>query len=167
MPTESVMLSNQLILLPSVFPSIRVFSSDLVLCIRWPNIGSFSFSISPSNEYSGLISFRIDWFDLHAVQGTLRRLLQDHSSKASVLSHSAFFMVQPPRNERKIHFRHFQLQAPTYNTHQLLLLSSLHLLSQQHRVFNLWLQPSAVHITFPTLTLPLLRIPVITLGSLW
>jgi len=142
MSIESMVPSNHLILchplfLSSVFPSIRVFSSDLVLCIRWPNIGSFSFSISPSNEYSGLISFRIDWFDLHAVQGTLRRLLQDHSSKASVLSHSAFFMVQPPRNERKIHFRHFQLQAPTYNTHQLLLLSSLHLLSQQHRVFNL------------------------------
>jgi len=142
MSIESMVPSNHLILchpllLSSVFPSIRVFSSDLALCIRWPNIGSFSFSISPSNEYSGLISFRIDWFDLHAVQGTLRCLLQDHSSKASVLSRSAFFMVQPARNERKIHFRHFQLQAPTYNTHQLLLLSSLHLLSQQHRVFNL------------------------------
>ena len=133
---ESMVPSNHLILCHPLLLS-SVFPSDLALCIRWPNIGSFSFSISPSNEYSGLISFRIDWFDLHAVQGTLRCLLQDHSSKASVLSCSAFFMVQPPRNERKIHFRHFQLQAPTYNTHQLLLLSSLHLLSQQHRVFNL------------------------------
>ena len=80
--------------LPSIFPSIRVFSSEPTLCIRWPKDWSFSFSISPSNEYSGLISFRIDWLDLLAVQGTLKSLLQHHSSKASILRSSAFFIVQ-------------------------------------------------------------------------
>ena len=100
MSVESVMLSNHLILcsplllLPSVFPSIRVFSIESVLCIRWPKYQSFSFSISPSNEHSGLISFRIDWFDLLAVQGTLKSLLQHHSSKAPILQHSTFFMNQ-------------------------------------------------------------------------
>ena len=99
MSTESVMSSNHLILcsplllLPSVFPSIRVFSSELALHIRWPKYWSFSFSIDPSNEYSGLISLRIDWFGL-TVQGTLKSLLQHHSSKASILWCSAFFMVQ-------------------------------------------------------------------------
>ena len=96
---ESVMLSNHhifcrpLLLPPSVFPSIRVFSSESALCIRWPKDWSFSFSISPSNEYSGPISFRMDWLDLLAVQGTLKSL-QHHSSKASILWHSAFFIVQ-------------------------------------------------------------------------
>ena len=100
MSIESVMQSNHLILcrpfllLPSVFPSIRVFSKESVLHIRWPRYWSFSFSLSPSNEYSGLISFRIDWFDLLAVQRTLKSLLQHHSSKASILRYSAFFMVQ-------------------------------------------------------------------------
>ena len=94
------MLSNHLILCcpflfpPPIFPSIRVFSSESVLHIRWPKYWSFSFSISPSNDYSGLISFRIDWFDLLAVQGSLKSLLQHHSSKASVLRCSAFFIVQ-------------------------------------------------------------------------
>ena len=97
---ESVMPSNQLIicrpllLLPSIFPSIRVFSNESVLHMRWPKYWSFSFSISPSNEYSGLISFRIDWMDLLAVQGTLKSLLQHHISKASILRNSAFFIVQ-------------------------------------------------------------------------
>ena len=97
---ESVMLPNYLILccpflcLPSIFPSIRVFSIELALCIRWPKYWSFSSSISPSNEYSGLIYSRIDWFDLLAVQHTLKSLLQHHSSKASILWHSGFFMVQ-------------------------------------------------------------------------
>ena len=97
---ESVMPSNHLILCrpiplpPSIFPSIRVFSSESALCIRWPNYWSFSFSISPSNEYSRLISFRIDWFDLLAVQVTLKSLLEHHSSKASILWLSAFFMIQ-------------------------------------------------------------------------
>ena len=81
-------------ILPLIFPSIRVFSNELALHIRWPKYWSFSFSISPSNEYSGLISFRIDWFDLLAVQGTLKTLLQHHSSKASILQCSAFFIVQ-------------------------------------------------------------------------
>ena len=99
MSIESVMPSNHLILcfpllLPSVFPSIRVFSSESVLWIRWPKYWSFSFSISPSNEYSGLISFRMEWLDLLAVQGTLKSLLQHHSSKASILRRSAFFIVQ-------------------------------------------------------------------------
>ena len=84
---------SPLLLPPSIFPSIRVFSNELALHIRWPKYWSFSFSISSSNEYSGLISFRIDWFDL-AVQGTLKSLLQHHNSKASILQHSVFFMVQ-------------------------------------------------------------------------
>ena len=97
---ESVMLSNHLILchplllLPSIFPSIRIFSNESAFRIRWPKYWGFSFSISPSNEYSELISFRIDWFDLLAVQGTLKSLLQHRNSKASVLQRSAFFMVQ-------------------------------------------------------------------------
>ena len=82
-----------LLLLPSIFPSIRVFSSESVLCIRWPKYWNFSFNISSSNEYSGLISFRMDWLDLLAVQGTLNSLLQHHSSKASILRHSAFFII--------------------------------------------------------------------------
>ena len=100
MSVKSVMPSNHLILchppllLLSIFPSIRVFSSESVLCIKWPKYWSFSFSISPSNEYSGLISFRIDWFNLLTVQGTLKSLLQHHSSKASILRHSAFFIIQ-------------------------------------------------------------------------
>jgi len=99
MSIELVMSSNHLILycpllLPSIFPSIRVFSNESVLCIRWPKYWSFSFSISPSNEYSGLISFRMDWLDFLADQGTLKSLLQHHSAKASILWHSAFFIVQ-------------------------------------------------------------------------
>ena len=95
MPTDHLILCCLHLLPPSIFPSIRVFSNKSFLCIRWPNFWSFSFSISPSNEYSGLTSFRIDWFDLLAVQGTLNSLLQHHSSKASILWQSAFFMVQP------------------------------------------------------------------------
>ena len=99
MSLESVMPSpshplSPLLLLPSIFPSIRVFSSELAVYIRWPKYWSFSFIISPSSEYSGLISFKIDRFDLLAVQGTLKGLLQHHNSKASILQHSAFFMVQ-------------------------------------------------------------------------
>ena len=94
MPSNHLILCHPPLLLPSVFPSIRVFSSVSVLCIRWPKYWSFSFSISPSNEYSGLISFRMNWLDLLAVQGTLKSLLQHHSSKASILQHSAFFIVQ-------------------------------------------------------------------------
>ena len=91
-PSNHLILCRPLLLLPSIFPSIRVFSKESALCIRWPKC--WNFSISPSNEYSGLIFFRIEWFDLLAVQGTLESLLQHHSSKASILWHSAFFMVQ-------------------------------------------------------------------------
>ena len=100
--TKLVVSYNHLILChppllpPSIFPSIRVFSIESVLCIRWPKYWSFSFSISPSNEYSGLIAFRTDWFDLHAVQGTLKSLLQHHSSKVSILWRLAFFKAQLP-----------------------------------------------------------------------
>ena len=94
MPFNHLILCHPLLLLPSIFPSIRVFSNESVLYIRWPKYWSSSFSISPSNEYSGLISFRIDWFDLLAVQGTLKSLLQQHSSKVSILQCSAFFIVQ-------------------------------------------------------------------------
>ena len=94
MPSNHLILCYPLLLLPSIFPSIGFFSSELALPIRWPKYWSFSFSISPSNEYSGLISFRTDWFDLQAVQGTLKSLLQHHHSKASILWCSAFFMVQ-------------------------------------------------------------------------
>ena len=94
MPSNHLVLCRPLLLLSSIFPSIRVFSSELVLPIRWPKYWSFSFNISPSNEYSGLVFFRMDWLDFLAVQGTLKSLLQHHSSKASVLRCSAFFIVQ-------------------------------------------------------------------------
>ena len=94
MPSNHLILCHPLLLLPSIFPGIRVFSNELVLCIRWPKYWSFSFSISPSKEHPGLISFRMDWLDLFAVQGTLKSLLQRHSSKASILWCSAFFIVQ-------------------------------------------------------------------------
>ena len=94
MPSKHLILCCPLLLLPSIFPNIRVFSNESVLCIRWPKYRSFSFNIRPSNEHPGLISFRMDWLDLLAVQGTLKSLLQHHGSKASILQHSAFFIVQ-------------------------------------------------------------------------
>ena len=94
MPSSHLILCCPLLLPPSIFPSISVFSNESALCIRWPKYWSFSFNISPSDEYSGLFSFRIDWMDLLAVQWTLKSLLQHHSSKASILQHSAFFIVQ-------------------------------------------------------------------------
>ena len=93
-PSNHLILCYPLLLLPLIFPSIRVFSNESVLRIRWPKYWSFSFSISPSNEYSGLISFSIDWFDLFAVQRTLKSVLQHHSSKSSILQHSVFFILQ-------------------------------------------------------------------------
>ena len=96
MPSNHLILCRPLLLLSSILPSIRVFSNESALCIRWPKYWSFSFSISPSNEHPGLISFRMDWLELLAVQGTLKSLLQHHSSKASILWCSAFFMVQLP-----------------------------------------------------------------------
>ena len=94
MPSKNLILCHLLLLLPSIFPSIRVFSNESVLCIRWPKSWNFTFSTSPSNEHLGLISFRMDWFDLFAVQGNLKSLLQHHSSKASFLRCSAFFMIE-------------------------------------------------------------------------
>ena len=94
MPSNHLILCYPLLVLPSIFPSIKIFSSKSVLCIRWPNYWSFSFSIIPSNEHPGLISYRMDWLDLLAVQGTLKSLLQHHSSKASIFQHSVFFIVQ-------------------------------------------------------------------------
>ena len=94
MPSSHLILCRPLLLLPPIPPSIRVFSNESTLCMRWPKYWSFSFSMSPSNEHPGLISFRMDWLDLLAVQGTLKSLLQDRSSKASILRHSAFYTVQ-------------------------------------------------------------------------
>ena len=94
MPSNHLILCCPLLLLPSIFPSIRVFSNESTLCIRWPKYWSFSFNIRPTNEHPGLTSFRMDWLDLLAVQGTLKNLLQHHSSKALILWHSAFFIVQ-------------------------------------------------------------------------
>ena len=94
MPCNHLILCRPLLLLPSSFPSIRVFSNEWALCIRWPKYWSFSFNVSPSNEHPGLISFRMDWLDLLAVQGTRKSLLQHHSSKASILRRTAFFIVQ-------------------------------------------------------------------------
>ena len=94
MPSNHLILCRSLLLLPSVFSNISIFSNELALLVRWPMYWSFSFSVSPSNEYSGLISFKIDWFDLFAAQGTLKSLLQPCNSKTSILRHSAFFMVQ-------------------------------------------------------------------------
>ena len=93
MPSSHLILCCPLLVLPSIFPNIRVFSNESALCIRWPKFWSFSFNISPSNEHLGLISFRMDWLDILAVQGTIKSLLQHHSSKASVLRHSAFFIA--------------------------------------------------------------------------
>ena len=97
MPSNQLILCHPLLLLPSIFPSIRVFSDESTFHTRWPKYWSFSFNVSPSNEYSGLISFRMDWLDLLAAQGTLKSLLQHHSSKASILRRSAFFIVQLSR----------------------------------------------------------------------
>ena len=94
MPSSHLILCRPLLLLPPIPPSIRIFSNESVLCIRWPEYWHFTFSIRPSNEHPGLISFRMDWLDLLAVQGTLKSLLQHHSSKASILQHSAFFTIQ-------------------------------------------------------------------------
>jgi len=105
MPSNYLILCRPLILPPSVFPSLRVFSNESVLCIRWPKYWSFSFSISPSNEYSGLISFRMDWLDLLAVPGTLKSLLQHHSSKASFLQCLALFIFQLSNAQLQMFFR--------------------------------------------------------------
>ena len=143
-------LCHPLLLLPSIFPSIRVFPRESALHTWWPKYWSFSFSISPSNEYSGLISFRMDWFDLLAVQGTLRSLLQHHSSKASILWCSAFFMVQllhPYMTTRKIIPLTRQITVGKVMSLLLNMLSRLVItfLPRSKRLFVSWLQtPSAV-----------------------
>ena len=109
MPSSHLILCRPLSLLPSIFPSIRVFSSESALHIRWSKYWSFSFSISPSNEHPGLISFRIDWFDLLIVQGTLKSLFQHHSSKASILLHSAFFIYSPTLTSIHEHWKNHSL----------------------------------------------------------
>ena len=115
MPSSHLILCHLLLLLPSVFPSIRVFSSELALHLRWPKYWSFSLSISTSSEYSGLISFRINWFDLLAVQGTLKSLPQHHSSKASILRHSAFFIVLLSHPYMTTHsLPHFKSPLPSF-----------------------------------------------------
>ena len=155
MSSESVMPSNHLILYlllllpPSVFPSIRVFSNESVICIRWPKYWSFSFSISPSNEYSRLISFRMDWLDLFAVQGTLRSLLQHHSSVASILRCSAFFIVQlsnPNRTTGKtIALNRWNLSAKMSLLFNMLSRLAIALLPRGKLPLISWLQsPSAV-----------------------
>ena len=106
MSSNHLILCHPVLLLPSIFPSIRVFSNESALCIRWPKYWSFSFSLSPSNEYSGLISFRIDWFGLLAAQGTLKRLFQHDSSKAPILRCSAFFIVQYDHSINYKDFKH-------------------------------------------------------------
>ena len=126
-PSYHHIICHPLLLLPSIFPSIRAFSNESVLLIRWPKYWSFSFSISPSNEYSGLIFFRMDWFDLLAVQGTLKSLLQHHSSKASIFQCLAFFIVQlshpykttgklHPKNYKLVQFSKFHAFAVVYST---------------------------------------------------
>jgi len=132
MSTESVMSSNHLILCcplllpPSIFPSIRVFSNESALCIMWPQYWSFSSNISPSNDYSGLISFKMDWLDLLAVQGTLKSLLQHHSSKASILWRSAFFIFQlsHPLQTHNILIHGVKDYAP-YSYHKILTISPM------------------------------------------
>ena len=159
MPIESVMPSNHLILchpllLPSTFPSIRVFSNESALLIRWPKYWSFSFNISPSNEYPGLISFRIDWFDLLAVQGTLKSLLQHHNSKASIPHCSALFMVQhshPYMTTGKT--RALMMQTCVREVMSLLFnmlsRSVIAFLSRSKRVYISWLQSSSSVILEP------------------
>ena len=128
MPSNHLILCHSLLLPPSNFPSIRVFSSESALPIRWPKYWSFSFSISPCNEYSGLISFRMDWLDLLVVQGTLKSLLQHHSSKASILRRSAFFIVQlsHPFDLTRVYsfvFKHCYLLQCKYLLCQLIVIS--------------------------------------------
>ena len=150
MPSNHLILYHSLLLLPSIFPSIRVISNESVLHIRWPKYWSFSFIISLSNEHPGLISFRMDWLDLLAVQGTLKSLLQHHSSKASILRHSAFFIIQlshPYMTTGKtiiLTRRTFvgKVMSLPFNMLSRLVIT---LLPRSKRLFILWLQsPSAV-----------------------
>ena len=117
MPSNHLILCRPLILLPSILPSIRIFSSESVLHTRWPKYWSFSFSISPSNEYSGLISFRMNWFDLLAVQGTLKSIAQHHSLEASILRAPVFFMVQLSEMHNKCKYLNYPKTSPLTQVH--------------------------------------------------
>jgi len=132
MPSSHLLLCHPLLLPPPIPPSTRVFSNESTLCMRWPKYWSFSFSISPSSEYPGLISFRMDWLDLLAVQGTLKSLLQHHSSKASIFQHSAYFIVQPSQpymtTGKKAISSHIQIGSSSLCYLQLTFLSRLHIL---------------------------------------
>ena len=146
MPSSHLILCHPLLFLLSVFPNIRVFSNDSILQIRWPKYWSFSFIIKPSSEYSGLISFRMDWLDLLAIQGTFKSLLQHHSSKASILQHLAFFTVQLSHDYWK---KQLWLDGPTGKIKSLFfnILSRLAItfLPRSKRLLILWLQsPDAV-----------------------
>ena len=154
MSSNHFILCHPLLFLPSIFPSFRVFSNELVLRIRWPKYWSFSFNISPSNEQPGLISFRMDWLDLLAVQGTLKSLLQHHSSKAPVLCHSAFFIVQfshPYMNTRKttaMTRRNFvgKVMSLLFNMLSRLVITFL---PRSKRLLISWLQPPSAVILEP------------------
>ena len=144
MPSNCLILCRPLLLLPSISPSIRVFSNESVLCIRWPKYWSFSFSINPSKEYSELISFKIDWFDLLAVQGTLKSLLHYHSSKASVLWCSAFLMVQLSHSYMTLTIQIFVSKVMSLLFNMLSRLVIVFLPRSKHLLIS-WLQsPSAV-----------------------
>ena len=151
MPSKHLILCHPLLLPPSIFPNIRVFSNESVLCIRWPKYWSFSFNISPSNEHPGLISFRMDWLDVLVVQGTLKSLLQHHSSKASILRSSAFFMVQlshlymtTGKKKARIH-RHTHIHIHTNKHTYMLLLFSYSAVSDSCDPMNSGPPGSAVH----------------------
>ena len=149
MPSNHLILCHPLLLLPSIFPSIRVFSNESVLCSRWPKYWSFSFNISPSNEYLGLISFRMDWLDLLAIPGTLKSLLQHYSSKASILWHSAFLIVQlshPYMTTRKtIALTRQTFDGKIMSVFNILSSSVITFLSRSKCLLISWLQsPSAV-----------------------
>ena len=147
MPTNHLILCCPLLLLPSIFPSISVFSNESVLHVKWPKYWSFGFSVSPSNEHPGLISFRMDWLDLLAVQGTLKSLLQHHSSKASILQRSAFFTVQlshPSMTTGALTGRTFVIKVMSLLFNMLSRLVIAFLPRSKHLLLS-WLQsPSAV-----------------------
>ena len=153
MPSNHLILCQPLLLLPSIFPSIRVFFNELHLCIRWRNYWSFSFSISPCIEYSGLISFRMDWLDLLAVQGTLERLLQHHSSKASILWHLAFFMA-PLSHPYTTTGKTIALTRQTFVGKAMPLLFNM--LPRSKRLLILWLQSTSAVILEPKKIKPVL-----------
>ena len=160
MPPNHLIFCGPLLLLPSIFPSIRVFSNESALSIRWPKYWSFSFSISPSNEYLGLISFKMDWFDILAVQGALKSLLQHCSSKGSVPWHSAFFMVQLSHDYRKNH---------SFDYTDLYWQSNLSLLFKTLSSFAIAFLPRSKHLLISWLQTPsavIFQVGILSFGSL-